>query len=181
MRPKADRRHLRRGVVDTSVLVAGISAFRREPPNPQNTSARLLRGWVERRTFTWLVSVDILDEYRDVLRRLKVRRATVGRVINLLAEAAEAVPAGPYRGLSPDPGDEPFCACAENGGADFIVTQSERLPDGPAGSPSHCPGRVPPGTGTVFGTPHRAVSSRRPVPSRRAMWPLGLVASEPRS
>ncbi len=91
MRPKADRRHLRRGVVDTSVLVAGISAFRREPPNPQNTSARLLRGWVERRTFTWLVSVDILDEYRDVLRRLKVRRATVGRVINLLAEAAEAV------------------------------------------------------------------------------------------
>ncbi len=91
MRPKADRRHLRRGVVDTSVLVAGISAFRR-------------------------------DEYRDVLRRLKVRRATVGRVINLLAEAAEAVPAGPYRGLSPDPGDEPFCACAENGGADFIVT-----------------------------------------------------------
>lgn len=122
MRPKADRRHLRRGVVDTSVLVAGISAFRREPPNPQNTSARLLRGWVERRTFTWLVSVDILDEYRDVLRRLKVRRATVGRVINLLAEAAEAVPAGPYRGLSPDPGDEPFCACAENGGADFIVT-----------------------------------------------------------
>lgn len=57
-----------------------------------------------------------------MLRRLKVRRATVGRVINLLAEAAEVVPAGPYRGLSPDPGDEPFCACAEDGGADFIVT-----------------------------------------------------------
>lgn len=120
--PRAERRRPRRGVVDTSVLVAGISAFRDEPLNLQNASARLLRGWVERRTFTWLVSVDILDEYRDVLRRLKVRRATVGRVVNLLAEVAEAVRVGPSRGLSPDPGDEPFCACAEDGGADFIVT-----------------------------------------------------------
>jgi hypothetical protein len=24
--------------------------------------------------------------------------------------------------ISPDPGDEPFCICAENGNADFIVT-----------------------------------------------------------
>lgn len=120
--PRAERRWPRRGVVDTSVLVAGISAFRDEPLNLQNASARLLRGWIERRTFTWLVSVDILDEYRDVLRRLKVRRATVGRVVNLLAEAAEAVRVGPFRGLSPDPGDEPFCACAEDGRADFIVT-----------------------------------------------------------
>jgi hypothetical protein len=24
--------------------------------------------------------------------------------------------------VSPDPGDEPFCACAEQGDADFIVT-----------------------------------------------------------
>jgi hypothetical protein len=51
-----------------------------------------------------------------------VRRATVGRVLNLLAEAAELVPTGPTRHLSPDPGDEPFCACAEDGDADFIVT-----------------------------------------------------------
>lgn len=122
MRPKGEHRRTPRGVVDTSVLVAGISAFRREPPNPENKSARIIRAWWDRRTFTWLVSQEILDEYRDVLRRLKVRRATVGRVLNLLAEAAEIVPTGRYRGLSPDPGDEPFCACAEDGGADFIVT-----------------------------------------------------------
>jgi uncharacterized protein len=111
-----------RGVVDTSVLVAGISAFRREPPNPDNKSARLIRAWVERAAFTWLVSDEILEEYRYVLRRVRVRRATIGRVLNLLAEAAEVVASGPHRGLSPDPDDEPFCACAEDGDADFIVT-----------------------------------------------------------
>lgn len=104
------------------MLVAGISAFRREPPHPDNKSARLIRAWVKRRTFTWLVSDEILEEYRDVLRRVKVRRPTIGRVLNLLAEAAEVVSSGPHRGLSPDPDDEPFCACAEEGDADFIVT-----------------------------------------------------------
>jgi predicted nucleic acid-binding protein len=28
----------------------------------------------------------------------------------------------PGYGISPDPDDEPFCACAEAGNADFIVT-----------------------------------------------------------
>jgi predicted nucleic acid-binding protein len=77
---------------------------------------------VERRPFVWLVSDDIIDEYRHVLRRLGVRRATVGRVLNLLAESAELVTGGSFRGLSPDPGDEPFWASAESGRADFIVT-----------------------------------------------------------
>jgi hypothetical protein len=42
--------------------------------------------------------------------------------LNLLAESAELVTGGSSRGLSPDPGDEPFCASAESGRADFIVT-----------------------------------------------------------
>jgi hypothetical protein len=79
------------------VLVAGVSAFRREPPQRSNKSARLIRAWVDHRSFTWLVSKEILEEYRDVLRRVRVRRATVGRVLNLLAEAAELVTTGPTR------------------------------------------------------------------------------------
>lgn len=86
-RPERNRRP--RGVVDTSVLVAGISGFRQRVPGRDNESARLVRRWTERRAFVWLISKDIIDEYRDVLRRLGVRRATVGRVLNLLAYAAE--------------------------------------------------------------------------------------------
>lgn len=69
------------------MLVAGISTFRRDRPNPDNIrSARRIRARATRATFTWLVSDEILEEYRDVLRRLRVRRATIGRVLNLLAE-----------------------------------------------------------------------------------------------
>ena len=32
------------------------------------------------------------------------------------------VTSGTSRDLSPDPGDEPFCACAESAHAEFIVT-----------------------------------------------------------
>jgi len=119
---KPERARTPRGVVDASVLVAGISGFRPRLARRDNDSARLIKRWVERRPFVWLVARDILDEYRDVLRRFGVRRATVGRVLNLLAESAELVTSGPSRSLSPDPGDEPFCACAESGRADFIVT-----------------------------------------------------------
>lgn len=122
MRRKAERRRSSRGVVDTSVLVAGISGFRRALPARSNKSAQLIRRWVDRRSFVWLVSKDILDEYRDVLPRVGVRRATVGRVLNLLAEDAELIASARSRGLSPDSGDEPFCVCAEDGDADFTIT-----------------------------------------------------------
>ena len=73
-----------RGVVDTSVLVAGISGFRSGIVSSSNPSAQLLRDWIERATFTWLLSEEILSEYKAVLRRLKVRRETIGALINLL-------------------------------------------------------------------------------------------------
>jgi len=75
-----------RGVVDTSVLVAGISGFRSGIVSSSNPSAQLLRDWIERATFTWLLSEEILSEYKAVLRRLKVRRETIGALINLLRE-----------------------------------------------------------------------------------------------
>lgn len=103
------------------MLVAGIAGFKRRIA-ATTPSARLLRRWVDRNHFTWLVSRDILDEYRDVLRRLRVRPHVIGRVLNLLAEGAETVSVGPLPEAHPDPGDAHIWACAEAGGADFIVT-----------------------------------------------------------
>src|SRR5207247_3311636 len=87
-----------------------------------NRSANLLRDWIEAVTFLWLVSDEILLEYKRVLGRLGVRRPLIGKIINLLREEAEHVPASALPDISPDPGDDPFCGCAEVGRADFIVT-----------------------------------------------------------
>jgi predicted nucleic acid-binding protein len=109
-------------VVDTSVLVAGISGFR-EPFAPgRNPSADVLHRWAEKNRFVWLVTEDILDEYKEVLRRLRVRRNLIGRVVNLIREQAEEVKVCSSIEISPDPKDDPFCLCAERGRADFVIT-----------------------------------------------------------
>lgn len=110
-----------KGVVDTYVLVAGIAGFKSGQPL-QNRSARFLREWLESTAFTWLISGEILAEYKEVLRRLGVRRNLIGAIINLLREEAEMIEVRSTHEISPDPGDDPFCACAEQGQAAFIVT-----------------------------------------------------------
>lgn len=89
----------------------------------KNPSADLLHDWVEKGDFDWLVTEEILDEYKDVLRRLRIRPDRIGAVINLIREEAEEVVVRTSsRSISPDPGDDPFCFCAEDGDADFIIT-----------------------------------------------------------
>jgi len=61
-----------------------------------------------------------------VLRRLGVRRKLIGEIINLLREEAELVDLRMTADLSPDPGDNVFCACAEQGLAAFIVTLNRK-------------------------------------------------------
>ena len=114
-----------RGVVDTSVLVAGIGGFktRRSVANP---SASFLREWLENDTFTWLLTEEILSEYKEVLTRLGVRRNLVGQIINLLREEAEFVDVRGESDISPDPDDNVFCTCAEDGAAAFIATLNRK-------------------------------------------------------
>jgi len=120
--PRKARKRSQRAVVDTSVVVAGISGFR-EPYTPgKNPNADLLHDWAEEEHFVWLYSEDILNEYKAVLRRLRVRPSVIGRVINLIRERAGAVTVHSTAELSPDPKDDPFCLCAEEGSADFIYT-----------------------------------------------------------
>ena len=120
--PQKARKRKPRAVVDTSVLVAGISGFR-EPFIPgRNSSADVLHWWVERNNFVWLITEDILEEYKEVLTRLRVRPNLIGKVINLIRERTEGVKVRSSAEISPDPKDDPFCLCAEQGKADFIVT-----------------------------------------------------------
>ena len=108
--------------MDTSVLVAGIAGFKSPEITPKNPSAKLFRDWIERDTFVWLITDEIISEYKRILARLGVRRALIGKIVNLLREEAELVAVARMPDISPDPGDDPFCACAEQGKADFIVT-----------------------------------------------------------
>ena len=113
-------------MVDTSVLVAGVAGFKPGEIASQNSSARMLRNWIENGTFVWLITDDILLEYKTVLARLNVRRSTIGRIINLLSEEGELIPISSEARISPDPGDDPFCLCSEQGAADFLVTLNPR-------------------------------------------------------
>ena len=92
----------------------------------QNPSASFIRDWIEVGTFTWLVTEEILSEYKGVLSRLGVRRDLVGEIINLLREEAEFVTIRNEDNLSPDPDDNVFCACAEQGRASFIATLNKK-------------------------------------------------------
>lgn len=120
--PQGAKKRKRRIVVDTNVLVAGISGFREQYIPDKNPSADLLHKWAETDNFVWLVTEDILDEYKEVLKRLGVRSNHIGAVINLIRERAEDVEVRDSFEISPDPKDDVFCLCAEKGKADFIIT-----------------------------------------------------------
>lgn len=121
MKQSRERRG-RRVVVDTSVVISGIAAFKRPFVAGRTDSGDLLFEWAEKGRFIWLVSTEILDEYKEVASRLKVRPSVAGRLINLLKEEAEEVIVEGTAELSPDPGDNCFCTCAQEGRADFLVT-----------------------------------------------------------
>ena len=82
--PQRARKQKPRVVVDTSVLVAGISGFRQPYIPGKNPSADLLQRWAEDTNFVWLITEDVVDEYKEVLSRLGVRPNLIGGVINLI-------------------------------------------------------------------------------------------------
>lgn len=94
----------------------------RLPPTPTNDSAKLIREWIDHDTFVWLVNADIVNEYKAVLQRLRVRPSLIGTIVNMLRVEAEVVRSAATIEAHPDPGDSPFWECAEHGNADFIVT-----------------------------------------------------------
>jgi predicted nucleic acid-binding protein len=76
--------------------------------------------------FTWLYNQEILAEYCEVLRPLKVPGHAAGRFINLLGQGGEEVTARVVGEFSPDPKDDSFYHCALAGNADYIITDNVR-------------------------------------------------------
>ena len=110
-------------------MISGISAFKASFSPGKNPSADTLREWVEKGRFVWPVTPEILEEHKEVARRLNIRLSVAGRLVNLLREEAEEVTVGKSVEIYSDPGDNCFCACAEEGSADFLLAfESERLP-----------------------------------------------------
>ena len=90
------------------MLVAGIAGFK-SWRTVHSASARLLRDWIENESFAWLVTEEILVEYKHVLRKLGVRPNLIGAIINLLREEAEFVDVRFTHEVSSDPDDNVFC------------------------------------------------------------------------
>ncbi len=63
-----------------------------------------------------------MQEYKEVLTRLRVRPNLIGKAINLIRERAEEIKIVYSVQISLDPKDDPFCICSEQGNAEFIVT-----------------------------------------------------------
>ena len=125
MQPKSKKRR-QRAVVDTNVVVAGISGFRGQYIAGRIPSADLLHRWADEEHFVWLYSEDILAEYKEVLKRLHVRSAAIGTLINFIRERGESVEIRSSAEISPDPKDDASCICAEEGSADYIFTLNPR-------------------------------------------------------
>jgi hypothetical protein len=80
--PPKRKKRKRRGLVDTSVLVAGISGFRKPYVRGRNPSADVLYRWAENGDFVWLVTEEIESRepriYLDAFANCRQRLAVAG-------------------------------------------------------------------------------------------------------
>lgn len=113
---------MKRVVVDTNVLVSGI--FWLGPPNA------IIKAW-QNGAFRWIVSPEILEEYRRVLEDIATSHSEIqfAPILELIGINCEMVIAEPVHGICRDPYDDQFIAAALSGKADFIVMGDKALKD----------------------------------------------------
>lgn len=109
-----------RTVVDTNVIVSSLIS-------PLGNEAQILDA-VQRGRITPCLCWSILEEYADVLARPKFQfsKGNIEGLLGLLRAKGIMFEPNPSPGVSPDPGDDDFIACAVAGDAEFIVTGNKR-------------------------------------------------------
>lgn len=111
-----------RVVIDTNVLISGT--FWTGKPKQLLNKAR-------RREITFLTSVALLDEMREVLTRqdkpFKLSHEDAETIVLTWRELAEVVSTHTEVSICRDEGDNRVLECAADGQADFIVTGDQHL------------------------------------------------------
>ena len=114
-------------LIDTNVVVASFLVRRSDSP-----VSRVVRGMIEGR-FPYLLSVELLSEYRSVLLRspIRQRHALAGEDVDLLLE--EIAFLGIVRELNsacqgaPDPGDDHLWRLLKSQPGSLLVTGDHKL------------------------------------------------------
>lgn len=110
----------------------GIQAFfpraRKDQKSSDNSSRLLLERWLDRkkRSFDVIITEEILDEYKEVLNRLRIRAVHIGNLIASLRRGCVMVHPSSSVDISPDPGDNIFFAAAREGKAGAIITSNPK-------------------------------------------------------
>jgi putative PIN family toxin of toxin-antitoxin system len=104
-------------ILDTNIVISAAL-------QPSGLPAKLLE-LVAYRTVELCVSEEILTEYREVLARPKfaaIDPRRVARLLELIAEEATLIRPTTVLKISKDESDNRFYECAEEAGADYLVT-----------------------------------------------------------
>lgn len=113
-----------RAVVDTNILVSGLL-------HRGSVPAQVLQDMVSRR-LTPVVCQAVMDEYRAVLQRPRLRLAAqdVHELLALVERTAEWVAVPAYTGVPalPDAADWPFIACALAAGCPVVTGNQKHFP-----------------------------------------------------
>jgi putative PIN family toxin of toxin-antitoxin system len=109
-----------RAVIDTNVLVSAMIS-------PSGNEALLLLA-VKQGLVRPCFSPALLEEYSEVLARPKFAFSPdeITALIDLFQRQSDRVHPAPLSGISPDPKDDKFMACALAARADFVVTGNKR-------------------------------------------------------
>ena len=103
-------------IIDTNVLVSAAIA----DGNPEN----VINFIVAKDKWDWIVSETILNEYKEVLKRpkLKLTDAVKQKWLNMVEEAPTKIKVQVEVFFPRDRKDEKFLACAIDGDVDFLIT-----------------------------------------------------------